>query len=103
MLTLSQVKQRLKIDTDDDDENLQMLIDSAVSTFEQVTNRKLYASDTAIPDEVDNGINWDSSIMQGALILIAHWYAYPESSGDGKDLPKGTLWQWNRHRFRKLG
>lgn len=103
ILTLEQVKQRLKIDTDDADEDLKLLIDASFSTFENTTNRKLYELGEAIPDDVFNGIHASASIIQGALILIAHWYAYPESTGDGSELPKGTLWQWNRHRFINVG
>lgn len=99
MLELDQVKQRLKIDADDEDADLQILIDAAISTFESVTNRKLYAIDETIPDDVENGIHWDASIMQGALILIAHWHLYPESAGDGANIPAGTVWAWRRHRF----
>lgn len=103
ILTLEQVKHRLKIDTDDADSDLQLLIDASLSAFEEVTNRKLYEVGTIIPDYVTNGIHASPSIIQGALILIAHWYAYPESTGDGSELPKGTLWQWNRHRFIHVG
>lgn len=99
LITLEQVKARLKIDADDEDDDLQLLIDAVISTFEQVTNRKLYAPDQAIPDDVKNGIHWNPSIMQGALVLIAHWHKFPESAGDGSDIPRATDWAWRRHRF----
>ena len=101
-LTLQQVKLRLKLEHDDEDDDLQLLIDAAFSNFEDVTNRKLYESDATIPDDVLNGININPSIIQGALSLIAYWHENPETAGS-PDLPKSTMWAWNRHRFINVG
>ncbi|WP_048764983.1 head-tail connector protein [Acinetobacter sp. 243_ASPC] len=103
ILTLSQVKARLKIDADDEDDDLQLLIDAALSTFEEVTNRKLFELGASIPDEVVNGIHASPSIVQGALTLIGYWHENPEATGNMEKLPKSTLWAWNRHRFLNVG
>ncbi|MCU4387990.1 head-tail connector protein [Acinetobacter haemolyticus] len=103
ILTLEQVKQRLKIDSEDEDADLQLLIDASLSAFEEVTNRKLYEVSEVIPEDVTNGIHVSPFIIQGALALIGYWHENPEATGNMELLPKSTTWAWNRHRFLNMG
>lgn len=103
MLTVEQVKLRLKIDHDDEDSDLELLIKSAFSAFEDITNRKLYEENETIPDNVLNGVHVNYSIIQGAISLIGYWRENPEASGIADKIPASTEWAWNRHRFVKVG
>jgi uncharacterized phage protein (predicted DNA packaging) len=101
-LTLDQVKLNLRIDHDDEDSLLEFLISAAFDAFEHVTNRKLYAADAVIPDDVANGIHISDSIIQGAHMLIGHWYKNKEGVGVGIEVPMSTQWAWQRHRWVNL-
>ena len=98
-LTLAQVKLNLRIDHDDEDSLIESLIGAAFDAFEQSTNRKLYAAGSTIPDDVLNGIYVSDSIIQGAYLLIGHWYKNRETVGPGTELPMATDWLWKRHRW----
>lgn len=98
-LTKEQVKLNLRIDHDDEDSRIESLIEAAFDEFEQSTNRKLYAVDAAIPEDVLNGIYISDSIIQGAHILIGHWYKNREAVGVGAELPFSTERLWKRHRW----
>ncbi len=98
-LTLDQVKLNLRIDHTEEDTLLTFLIDAAFDAFEQVTNRKLYAVGETIPIEVTNGIHITESIIQGAHMLIGHWYKNKESVGAGVEVPMSMQWVWLRHRW----
>lgn len=104
-LTKEQVKLNLRIDHDDEDDLIEGLIDAAFEAFEQSTNRKLYAVGEVIPEDVDNGMHVSKSIIQGAHMLIGHWYANRESVVLGTistNLPQATDWLWKRHRWVNL-
>lgn len=104
-LTKDQVKLNLRIDHDDEDRLIEDLIAVAFETFEQTTNRKLYAQDVKIPDDVKNGIHISPSIIQGAHMLIGHLYANRESVALGAiavNIPQSTDWFWKRHRWVNL-
>ncbi|MFA3129918.1 head-tail connector protein [Acinetobacter pittii] len=103
ILTLEQVKARLKIDHDDEDADLELMIESALSAFEEVTNRKLYEIGEVIPEDVLNGIHATPAIVNGAISLIGYWHENPETMGNSQDIPKSTTWAWNRHRFINVG
>jgi len=98
-LTVDQVKLNLRIDHDDEDALIESLISAAFDAFEQSTNRKLFAATDVIPDNLKNGINITDSIIQGAQLLIGHWYKNRESVGAGGELPMATEWLWKRHRW----
>lgn len=101
-LTVQQVKLNLKIDHDDEDFLISGLIEAAFDAFEQSTNRKLYAVNEHIPDDVKNGIHITSSIIQGAHMLIGHWYTNKESVAIGTistEVPLSTEYLWKRHRW----
>lgn len=98
-LTKEQVKLNLRIDHDDEDSLIESLIGAAFDAFEQSTNRKLYAVDSPIPEDVLNGIYISDSITQGAYLLIGHWYKNRETVGVGIELPMATDWLWKRHRW----
>lgn len=101
-LTLEQVKLNLRIDHTEEDDLLKFLISAAFDAFEQSTNRKLYAADSTIPEDVLNGIYISDSIIQGAYLLIGHWYKNRETVGTGTELPMATDWLWKRHRWVNL-
>lgn len=98
-LTLAQVKLNLRIDHDDEDSLIESLIGAAFDAFEQSTNRKLYAAGSTIPNDVLNWIYVSDSIIQGAYLLIGHWYKNRETVGSGAELPMATDWLWKRHRW----
>ncbi len=101
-LTKEQVKLNLRIDHDEEDTLIESLIGAAFDAFEQNTNRKLYALDEDIPEDVKNGIHISESIIQGAQMLIGHWYANKESVALGAistNVPLATAWLWRRHRW----
>ena len=104
-LTKEQVKLNLRIDHDDEDDLIEGLIDAAFEAFEQCTNRKLYAVGEVIPEDVGNGMHVSKSIIQGAHMLIGHWYSNRESVVLGTistNLPQATDWLWKRHRWVNL-
>ena len=98
-LTLEQVKLNLKVDNDEEDSLIESLISAAFDAFEQETNRKLYEVGTVIPEDVPSGMNVTDSIIQGAHMLIGHWYKNRESVGAGTELPMATAWLWKKHRW----
>ena len=98
-LTLEQVKLNLKVEHDDEDDLILSLISAAFDAFEQTTNRKLYEEDASIPEDVSNGMTVTDSIIQGAHMLIGHWYKNRESVGNGAEIPMATEWLWKRHRW----
>ncbi|WP_426977480.1 head-tail connector protein [Acinetobacter johnsonii] len=101
-LTKEQVKLNLRIDHDEEDVLIESLIKAAFDAFEQSTNRKLYEVDAVIPEDVENGIIVTDSILQGAYMLIGHWYANRETAVVGTItavLPLATDWLWKRHRW----
>ena len=98
-LTLEQVKLNLKVDHDEEDTLIESLISAAFDAFEQETNRKLYEVGSAIPEDVLNGMIVTDSIIQGAHMLIGHWYKNRESVGTGTELPMATAWLWKKHRW----
>jgi uncharacterized phage protein (predicted DNA packaging) len=101
-LTKEQVKLNLRIDHDDEDELIESLIEAAFDAFEQSTNRKLFDVGTVIPEDVLNGIIITDSIIQGAYMLIGHWYSNRETAVVGTitaTLPLATDWLWKRHRW----
>jgi hypothetical protein len=102
-LTLEQVKLHLKVDHDDEDSDIEALIDASFIAFEESTNRKLYAENEAIPEDIKNGIHISDAIIQGAKLLIGHWYRNRETTGNLQNLPFATEWLWRRHRFVNMG
>lgn len=101
MIELAIVKKHLRQDEVDDDDLILLYIKGALKAFETTCNRKLYEPTATIPEVVKNGINFDDSIQVGALLLIGHWYSNAEavSVGTFQELPLGTQWQWQPHRF----
>ena len=102
-LMLEQAKLHLKVDHDDEDSDIEALIDASFIAFEESTNRKLYIENATIPADVKNGIHINAAIIQGAKLLIGHWYKNRESTGNSQNLPFATEWLWRRHRFVNMG
>lgn len=102
-LTLEQVKLHLKIDQDDEDSDIEALIEASFIAFEESTNRKLFAKNVEIPDDIKNGVHISSAIIQGAKLLIGHWYKNKEAVGSMQNMPLATEWLWRRHRFVNMG
>ena len=102
-LTLEQAKLHLKIDHDDEDSDIQALIDASFIAFEESTNRQLFPELMEIPADVKHGIHINMAIIQGAKLLIGHWYKNRETTGNSQNLPFATEWLWRRHRFINVG
>lgn len=105
MITLAAVKAHLRVEHDDEDAKIQGYIDAAISAFESWTNRTLVAEGAALPDPVGNSIVISKSIQQGALMLIAHWYATAESVVIGTitaQVPMATTALWQPHRWMNI-
>ena len=107
MISLELVKHHLRLELDENNQDVYLshLISSAVSAFEGTQNRTLLAADQTLPDPVGNAILLDASIIQGALLLIGHWYNNRESVVLGissAELPFGTQYSWGKHKFNHL-
>lgn len=107
MISLELVKHHLKIELDDNslDDYLNQLIGAAISEFEDGQNRTLYALDAALPDPIGNAIKINTTIIQGALLLIGHWFNNRETVVLGinpTELPQGTQYSWGKYRFNHL-
>lgn len=104
MIDLDLVKQHLRMEVDDDSEDvyLQHLVDSAIESFCVLNNRTLIAASAALPDPVGNTLKITKAIEQGALLLIGHWYANRESvvvGVSGSALPMATDRLWSPFRW----
>lgn len=104
MIDLDTVKSHLRVDGEEEDGLIQGYTDAALSTFEQWTNRKLIAEGEALPDPAGNALVMTKAIGQGALMLIAHWYANREAviltgSSSFTDMPLATRALWTPHRW----
>lgn len=99
MIELALVKAHLRVDHDQEDGLIETYISAALSAFETITNRKLVA---ALPPEPVNEVVMSDSVLQGALLLIGHWYANRESAVVGLSavsLPMATDMLWKPHRW----
>lgn len=104
MIDIDLVKLHLRLEADDDTEEgyLQHLIDSAVDAFCTFSNRTLIASNATLPDPVGNTLKITNTILQGALLLIGHWYENRESvtvGVSGSELPMSTNRLWAPYRW----
>ena len=102
MIDPSVVKVHLRVDHDDEDALIEGYTEAAISAFETWTNRTLIASDGSLPDPVGNALIMTKAIMQGALLLIGHWYSSRETVVIGtitSELPMATNALWKPHRW----
>lgn len=104
MIDIDLVKLHLRLEVDDDTEDayLQHLIDSAVDAFCTFSNRTLVAGNATLPDPVGNALKITNTILQGALLLIGHWYENRESvtvGVSGSELPMSTNRLWAPYRW----
>lgn len=102
MIDLPIIKAHLRVDHDDENELIQGYTDAALSAFETWTNRTLIAPDLPLPDPVGNALLMSKGIMQGAFLLIGHWYSNRETVVVGittADLPMATNALWKPHRW----
>lgn len=77
ILSLSEVKSWLRIDTSDEDAELQRLIDAAELHAEKVMDRELESfagSPAALPEDVRLGLR----------MMIADWYEHREAQAEGE-------------------
>ena len=105
MIALLVVKAHLRVDHDDEDALIQGYTDAALSAFETWTNRALLAPDAVLPEPRGNSLIMSKSIMQGALLLIGHWYSSRETVVIGTitaELPMATNALWKPHRWVSL-
>ena len=91
LLTLDLIKQHCRIDSDDEDELLELYESAAQQHIENQLDRKLFASE--VPDDVANGLVITPAIKQAMLMTIAHWYEHRESVVIGivlREIEEGT-------------
>lgn len=91
LLTLDLIKQHCRIDSDDEDELLELYESAAQQHIENQLDRKLFASE--VPDDVANGLVITPAIKQAMLMTIGHWYEHRESVVIGmisKEIQEGT-------------
>lgn len=88
MLELDIVKQHLRMELDDSDEDLllETYATAAQRYVENHTGRNLYATEGEIPKDSETGeptdehaLVLDDDITAAMLLLIGHWYANRES------------------------
>lgn len=105
LLPLVLVKQHLRIEHDDDDAYLQQLTAAALSNFEQFTGRRLVPDSTPAIDLTENDIRLSPDIVQGALMLLGHWYEHRELVGEKNlnPLPGATYALWSPYVLFHLG
>ena len=87
LITLDLIKQHCRIDSDDEDELLELYESAAQQHIENQLDRKLFASE--VPDDVANGL----VVKQAMLMTIAHWYEHRESVVIGvvsREIEEGT-------------
>lgn len=107
MISLALIKSSLRLESDDtiEDDYLTHLSSAALAQFEQSQQRTLYAVGDTLPDPVGNAITINAEIIQGALMLIAHWHNQREAVVVGvsvAELPMGTNHCWSKYRFYNL-
>lgn len=91
LITLDLIKQHCRIDSDDEDELLELYESAAQQHIEKQLDRKLFADE--VPEDVANGLVVNSAIKQAMLMTIAHWYEHRESVVVGvvsKEIEEGT-------------
>ena len=94
MLSLDEVKQHVIIDADDQehDDYLTLLIEGAISTFNQYTGRQLVAN----PNNATE-VALTPDIKIGLLLLIGHWFNNREAvviGGACSEVPMATQFIW---------
>lgn len=77
-ITLDEIKMQCRIDSDDEDDLLDVLLQSAKATIENYTNRKLF---TELPSEnvPENALEITADLKIAILMLIS--YLYENRSG----------------------
>lgn len=103
MIDLAVVKKHLRVEHNDEDDLIQGYLDAAVSAFETWSNRTLVAE--VQENSPANAIAITPSIIQGALLLVAQWYAHRESVLTGSSVttfPMATQALWLPHRWINL-
>jgi len=107
MIPLDLIKSslRLELESTIDDAYLTHLESAALAEFEQSHKRTLYAQGATLPDPVGNALTINANIIQGALMLIAHWYNHREVVVLGVtavELPMATTLCWAKYKFFSL-
>lgn len=107
MIDLALIKSSLRLEPDFtlDDAYLTHLLSAALGEFEESCKRTLYAQGATLPYPVGNALNINTNIIQGALMLIAHWYNHREVVVLGVtavELPMATTLCWAKYKFFSL-
>lgn len=105
LLPLELVKAHLRIVHDDDNAYLDQLTAASVANFESFTGRHLVPDGTAGIDLAENDTRLSPDIVQGALMLIGHWYENRELVGEKNlnALPGATYDLWSPYVLFHLG
>ena len=76
-ITLDEIKMQCRIDSDDEDDLLGVLLQSAKATIENYTNRKLFAE---LPENApENALEITADVKIAILMLVS--YLYENRSG----------------------
>ena len=98
LISMAQARAHLR-DPDDDDDYLQLLIDSAEQSAMNYLNRQVYIDVQAMADAVASGVAGDRPMLSNApfksacLLMLGHLYANREDVVVGisaTELPRGA-------------
>lgn len=102
MIDLVTVKAHLRVRHSHEDDYIQVLVDAAVQSFNDQTNRMLVAANDVLPDPIGNALHPTKAIQQGILLLVGHWYVNREDVVIGTiatGLPRATEFLWRPYRW----
>ncbi|MCK6678252.1 head-tail connector protein [Enterobacter asburiae] len=82
---LETLRAQCRIDTDDDAEDNLLLLyfGAARKKAENLTNRKLYDSESDVPETDPYGLVIEDDILLALLLLVGHWYENREQVNVG--------------------
>lgn len=106
LLKLEEIKAQLRLDDDFTDEDMLLtLLGNAVQTrTESFLNRKLYSSETGVPDTDPDGLILPDDIKLGMLLLTTHFYEHRSTVTEVEmaELPMSFNWLVGPYRYIPL-
>lgn len=101
-ITLDEIKLQCRIDSDDQDNLLQVYLEAAKATIENYTNRKLY--DTLPDNAPDNAQEITGDLKIAVLMMVAYMFENRGGWNEGQgvsnfDLPPTVRLIIERYRF----
>lgn len=104
LLTLQEIKDQLKLDSDDEDTLLELLGNAVQKRTETFLNRTLYEKPEDIPEEDTEGLTLSSDLKLGMLLLLTHYYENRSSVSEVEklEMPMSFTWLVGPYRFIPL-